>query len=153
MNEIEATCTDTKSFFEFIEKIFSLIKQAHSNEKGFALKLVGDLGAGKTTGVKKIGELLGVTEISSPTFVLQKRYPTSHSQFKTLIHVDAYRIEDAKEVSLLQLEMLKQDKHTLICVEWPQKLQGAFDDFDATLFIDHLDETSRKCRFVLHTHE
>ena len=54
------------------------------------LTLSGDLGAGKTTFTKGIGQGLGITKvINSPTFTILKQYQGRLN----LSHFDAYRLE------------------------------------------------------------
>src|SRR5690625_568771 len=56
--------------------------------------LTGDLGVGKTTFTKGIGEGLGVKRtINSPTFTIVKSYRGDIP----LHHIDAYRLEDSDE--------------------------------------------------------
>ncbi|MCX6753845.1 MAG: tRNA (adenosine(37)-N6)-threonylcarbamoyltransferase complex ATPase subunit type 1 TsaE, partial [Candidatus Nomurabacteria bacterium] len=82
-----------------------IIKKAILGKKKNAtvISLSGDLGAGKTTITKEIAKQLGIKEnVVSPTFVIMKIYKLKSSSkhyfnFKKLIHIDAYRIEDAKE--------------------------------------------------------
>ena len=65
--------------------------------------LSGDLGAGKTTFVQGMGVGLGVTEqITSPTFVIARVYPTTVGP--DLIHVDAYRLGSSLELDDLDLD-------------------------------------------------
>ncbi|MEO1299369.1 MAG: tRNA (adenosine(37)-N6)-threonylcarbamoyltransferase complex ATPase subunit type 1 TsaE, partial [Cyanobacteria bacterium J06636_16] len=57
-------------------------------EAGTVLLLQGDLGSGKTTLVKGIGQGLGIPEaIDSPTFALINEYPQGRIP---LYHVDLY---------------------------------------------------------------
>ena len=54
------------------------------------LTLEGELGAGKTTFVKGLAQAMGIQElITSPTFNI---FSTYDSGIKTLIHMDAYRL-------------------------------------------------------------
>jgi len=56
----------------------------------------GDLGAGKTTLIKRIAQKLGVeSDMSSPSFGLVNQYETSD---KTIYHIDLYRINNVSEV-------------------------------------------------------
>lgn len=64
------------------------------------IALYGDLGAGKTTLVKGIASALGITDISSPTFTIVR----SHKGRLKLEHFDAYRIQDADELTAIGFE-------------------------------------------------
>lgn len=95
-------------------------------EGATVIALKGDLGAGKTAFVKAVAKLLGIThEITSPTFVIMKSYEIpAHTFFKTLIHMDAYRIEDEDEMRVLKFGEILSDQSTLVCIEWPEKIQN-----------------------------
>ena len=55
--------------------------------------LQGQMGAGKTTLVKAIGHVLGVTdEVSSPTFGIVNEYTSGKGQ--SIYHFDFYRMDD-----------------------------------------------------------
>jgi tRNA threonylcarbamoyladenosine biosynthesis protein TsaE len=86
--------------------------------------LVGDLGAGKTAFTKEIAKHLGIIhEVTSPTFVIMKSYPIlSHPFFKTLSHIDAYRIESEDEMRVLGFTDMLNNSAQLICIEWPEKI-------------------------------
>jgi len=109
------------------------------------VELIGDLGAGKTTFTKYLGELLEIQEtIISPTFVIQKRYPVSnHTHFKNLIHIDAYRFETEDEVYTLGLEEDFKNPHNLILIEWPSKIQSHIPH-SIQIHFEHVNETTRK---------
>ncbi len=99
-----------------------------SKEPGH-IALSGDLGAGKTTLVQAIARELGVTEtVTSPTFVVMKQYAVSGSRFKTLVHIDAYRIEDEAELDVLHIRDLLADRANLVIVEWPEKVPTYTND-------------------------
>lgn len=106
------------------------------------LALYGDLGAGKTTFTQAIGEILGVSEdITSPTFVIMKRYPTTHEVFRNLIHVDAYRLHDTEELTVLGFEDWLHEDHTLMVIEWADKVGSL------------LPESAVKLKFTLQNNE
>lgn len=90
------------------------------------LALTGDLGVGKTALTKALGRALGVTgEVTSPTFVIMKTYPIPHHPiFKSLTHIDAYRIEHEDEMRVLGFEELLADPTRLVVVEWPERISG-----------------------------
>ncbi|MBM3688762.1 MAG: tRNA (adenosine(37)-N6)-threonylcarbamoyltransferase complex ATPase subunit type 1 TsaE [Actinobacteria bacterium] len=81
---------------------------------GDLVVLTGELGAGKTTLTRGIGEGLGVRgPITSPTFVIARRHP-SLAAGPALLHVDAYRVGSPAEIDDLDLGV--DDAVTV--VEW-----------------------------------
>ena len=100
----------------------------HTSTPGH-VALSGDLGAGKTTLVQAIARELGVTEtVTSPTFVVMKQYKLARSRFVTLVHIDAYRIEDEEELDVLHVRDLFEDSANLVVVEWPEKAPSYTSD-------------------------
>jgi len=91
------------------------------------LALHGDLGVGKTTFVQGLARGLGVTEpVTSPTFNIYtvhrpRRAPADGG--RTLVHLDAYRLDGPKQVEDLLLEDFLVSPWCL-AVEWPDKLAG-----------------------------
>jgi tRNA threonylcarbamoyladenosine biosynthesis protein TsaE len=81
---------------------------------GDVVLLSGDLGAGKTTLMRGLGEGLGVRgPVTSPTFVIARRHPSLVGG-PDLIHADAYRLGSAGEFEDLDLA----DEQAVVCVEW-----------------------------------
>jgi tRNA threonylcarbamoyladenosine biosynthesis protein TsaE len=95
-----------------------------NNESATVLALSGDLGTGKTTFVQHLARHLGITEpVTSPTFVIMKRYPIPQGQrFTTLVHIDAYRVEAPEELTILGLVGEISNPRNLICIEWAEKI-------------------------------
>lgn len=87
--------------------------------------LSGELGAGKTTFTKGVAKALKVPEmITSPTFVIEKVYYLEEKTgpFTRLIHIDAYRLDDPKELESLGWYDIASDPENLILVEWPERV-------------------------------
>lgn len=81
------------------------------------IALHGEMGAGKTTLVHAIGEVLGVKEaVSSPTFSIINTYTTA--QQTTLYHLDLYRLKSAQEAIGAGVEDCLYSGD-LCLVEWP----------------------------------
>lgn len=84
---------------------------------GDLVLLTGELGAGKTTLTRGLGEGLGVRgAVTSPTFVIARVHP-SLSDGPPLVHVDAYRLGGGlDEMEDLDLDVSLPD--SVIAVEW-----------------------------------
>ncbi|MFE7134657.1 tRNA (adenosine(37)-N6)-threonylcarbamoyltransferase complex ATPase subunit type 1 TsaE [Streptomyces sp. NPDC057638] len=84
---------------------------------GDLVMLTGELGAGKTTLTRGLGEGLGVRgAVTSPTFVIARVHP-SLTGGPALVHVDAYRLGGGlDEMEDLDLDVSLPD--SVIVVEW-----------------------------------
>ncbi|MFH1979359.1 MAG: tRNA (adenosine(37)-N6)-threonylcarbamoyltransferase complex ATPase subunit type 1 TsaE [Patescibacteria group bacterium] len=95
-----------------------------NNEGAFVVALEGDLGAGKTTFAQGFARALGIKEkITSPTFVLLKKYKINSDRYGSLIHIDAYRLEDPQDLIELGWDKLVLDPKNIILVEWADKIK------------------------------
>jgi len=100
-------------------------KLASTLVAGSVLLLIGDLGAGKTALVRGLAEGLGLAadDVSSPTFTLMQEYRGGRVP---LIHVDLYRLDDAREIDELGLEEL--GANSVLAIEWAEKLPRPIAD-------------------------
>ena len=81
----------------------------------------GSMGAGKTTIIKAICEVLGAVDIvSSPTFTLVNEYKTSEGE--TLYHIDFYRIKKQEEVFDFGIEEYLSG-NSYCFMEWPELVE------------------------------
>jgi tRNA threonylcarbamoyladenosine biosynthesis protein TsaE len=81
----------------------------------------GSMGAGKTTIIKAICELLGAVDIiSSPTFTLVNEYQTSTGD--ALYHIDFYRIKKQEEVFDFGIEEYLTGG-SYCFMEWPELIE------------------------------
>jgi tRNA threonylcarbamoyladenosine biosynthesis protein TsaE len=104
------------------------------------LALHGDLGVGKTTLVQGLAEGFGLAApVTSPTFNLLHLYrespaagaPGSHPFARrdpgrtglTLMHLDAYRLENEHQIAELMLDDFLVSPFCL-AVEWPERIAG-----------------------------
>lgn len=109
-----------------------------AEERAVVLVLSGDLGAGKTTFTQALALELGVTAVvNSPTFTIMKRYDTTHQEFSSLIHMDAYRIETVAELRPLGFSEWLTSPGTLICIEWGERIKEALPERYFHLSISH----------------
>jgi len=112
--------------------------------------LSGDLGAGKTTLTQEIAKALGIKEkVISPTFVIMKKYKTTHDSFKQLVHIDAYRLEKSQELMSLGWSDLLKDEGNLIILEWPEKVLECLNNDIYKVILNHEDEENRSIETLL----
>jgi tRNA threonylcarbamoyladenosine biosynthesis protein TsaE len=119
------------------------------------ITLQGELGSGKTTFTKALAKRLGIAEsVTSPTFVILKRYKinaalspaaapvASQMPFENLVHIDAYRIREAKEMERIGFEnfIKNSSPKNILCIEWPE-------------IIENLLPSRRIAMKFLHVHE
>ncbi len=94
--------------------------------------LTGDLGSGKTTWTRGMVDALGGNpdDVQSPTFVLMRDYDLEDNlfKFKTLHHLDAYRLNNAKEFNALKLQKWLADPQRIFVIEWWRQVESAIDD-------------------------
>lgn len=104
---------------------------------GGIILLNGDLGTGKTTLVRGFLRAAGVQgSIRSPTYTLLEHY---EMEKMTIIHMDLYRLSEPEELEYLGVRDFQNDQYVLL-IEWPEKAQGFFDDYDLKInFSYHAD--------------
>jgi tRNA threonylcarbamoyladenosine biosynthesis protein TsaE len=74
----------------------------------------GPLGAGKTVLTQGIGAGLGITGITSPTFVISR----VHKAAIPFIHVDAYRLVDSENPNLYLDDLDLDISNSITVIEW-----------------------------------
>lgn len=112
----------------------ALVSVEPHDTRATLVTLSGDLGAGKTTFVQAIARQLGVAEaIQSPTYVLMKKYMLAGQPFDVLVHIDAYRLDDPKQFAALDPASLLSAPRTLVCLEWPERVEGMLPPADLAL--------------------
>lgn len=84
------------------------------------LLMSGDVGAGKTTSVQIIADLLGMRDVQSPSFAIHLRYENEKGQ--SLDHLDLYRLKDDDDLESSGFWDLFAAKQGLIIIEWAQRL-------------------------------
>lgn len=89
-------------------------------EDNRVIAFYGEMGAGKTTLIKELCQVLGVQDTaSSPTFSIVNEYFSD--QNNTIYHFDFYRIEREEEVMDLGYEDYFYGGDYCF-VEWPEKI-------------------------------
>ena len=113
------------------------------------LAIEGDLGAGKTTFVKKLAAAVGIdpAEVTSPTFTLVQLHevpPRADAQPlpPRLMHMDAYRLSGLDDLATIGWEEMLAAPGWL-AVEWPGRIAAALPHDRIELQIEITGESSR----------
>ena len=95
-------------------------------EVGDIVVLQGNLGAGKTALTQGIGQYLGITDITSPTFVISR----THKGKIPLIHVDAYRLlgSTKQDVEIDDLDLDTAREGAITVIEWGENVASRLQE-------------------------
>jgi len=126
----------------FLETITQKDKFKHACVVG----LIGTLGSGKTTFTQFTAQKLGIKDnVLSPTFVIEKIYKIPDNKtFSNFIHIDAYRIEDEKELKVLGWDEIIENEENLIFVEWADKIENILPEDTIKIHFSFINNTTRE---------
>lgn len=122
-----------KQLEDFGEEL--LCNSSPTTAQATLITLTGDLGAGKTTLVQTLGTQLGITDsITSPTYVIEQRYAIKGgaegtTPWTTLVHIDAYRLENPDDPEKIGLPETLANPNNLVIIEWPEKIAEFLKDY------------------------
>ncbi|MEX2010462.1 MAG: tRNA (adenosine(37)-N6)-threonylcarbamoyltransferase complex ATPase subunit type 1 TsaE [Parcubacteria group bacterium] len=134
----KSTDETQKIAHEFVESL-------KFRDKAVVVGLSGDLGSGKTTFSKFVGEALGVKDpIQSPTFLIEKIYELHKTPWQHLIHIDAYRLDYEGELLQLGWKEIISKPQNLILVEWAEKVGGIMPEDSIQIRFTFIDENTRE---------
>jgi len=96
----------------------------------------GPLGAGKTVLAQGIGAGLGVSGITSPTFVISR----VHKAAIPFIHVDAYRLVDSENPNLYLDDLDLDIANSITLIEWGGAESARLSEDRLEITIDRSNE-------------
>ena len=96
----------------------------------------GPLGAGKTVLAQGVGAGLGVTGITSPTFVISR----VHQAAIPFIHVDAYRLVDSENPNIYLDDLDLDIANSITVIEWGGAESARLSEDRLEITIDRSNE-------------
>jgi len=130
--EIQSLDTIHKTAQEFIELI--------GDNTVFAFN--GKMGAGKTTFIKAICEVMGVKEtVNSPTFSIVNEYESANGRI--IFHFDCYRINKVQEALDLGAEEYLYSGN-LCFIEWSENIAPILPESIVNVNIEETENGKRK---------
>ena len=138
----------------FVRTVLAVISTKPQKQTATLIALRGDLGAGKTTFTQALARELGITAtVQSPTYILMRKYQIPQNSdvanrltvgqlhYTHLVHIDAYRLNNAEEFEALKPEQFLNDPKVLVVIEWPEKVEDALPEPDITINFSSHDAT------------
>jgi len=106
-------------------------------QAGDLIALVGDLGAGKTTLTKAIGQGMGISDpITSPTFTLVQEYYGK----VPLFHFDPYRLKEPGDMFDLGFDEYFE-RSGVVIIEWADKISQLLPPKRLTIELEIVPDT------------
>jgi tRNA threonylcarbamoyladenosine biosynthesis protein TsaE len=99
----------------------------------------GPLGAGKTVLAQGVGAGLGITGITSPTFVISR----VHKAAVPFIHVDAYRLIDSENPNLYLDDLDLDIAGSITLIEWGGAESARLSEDRLEITIDREDDVRK----------
>ncbi|MGB4560861.1 MAG: tRNA (adenosine(37)-N6)-threonylcarbamoyltransferase complex ATPase subunit type 1 TsaE [Schleiferiaceae bacterium] len=132
MEHVELICT-AEDWLPWAER--------HKAKLQGPVAILGAMGAGKTTAVKRWLKALGSSEAgSSPTFTLIQGYDSPDG---LIYHADFYRIAHEEEAEHLGLDEIF-DSGRPIWMEWPHKIPNLLPEETVVVHIEVQEDGCRK---------
>ena len=88
-----------------------------------------------------------VANVTSPTFMIMKKYKTNAAHFKTLIHIDAYRLENGADLEALEFADIAADPSNLILMEWADNVKDGLPTNIEKIDFEYVSENERQSSF------
>ena len=99
----------------------------------------GPLGAGKTVLAQGVGAGLGITGITSPTFVISR----VHKAAVPFIHVDAYRLVESENPNLYLDDLDLDVAGSITLIEWGGAESARLSEDRLEITIDRSDDVRK----------
>ena len=130
-----------------INKVAKECWQATNGKTVFAFH--GQMGAGKTTFIHALCTIKEVKDIvGSPTFSIINEYQfICEGTKKALFHIDLYRLKDEEEAIRAGVEDVLYSGNTCL-VEWPEKVPAIFPDTTVHIYIELVDDKTRRFKIA-----
>ena len=125
-------------------------KFAKDIASGAVIALHGSLGAGKTVFARGFARGMGITgHIPSPTFTIVQEYEIktgdcSDEHKEWMFHMDLYRIADSSAALAFGIDEYLNNSNAIKLIEWSERIADILPEDTINIYIDHIDETSRK---------
>ncbi|MFA5386590.1 MAG: tRNA (adenosine(37)-N6)-threonylcarbamoyltransferase complex ATPase subunit type 1 TsaE [Candidatus Paceibacterota bacterium] len=130
------SANETKKIAKLLAE--DILKGRLKTKKGLVLAFSGNLGSGKTTFIQGFLRGLGIkNKITSPTFVIMKRY-------KNAYHIDCYRFRKPAELVDLGFKKLVNKPENIFLIEWAERIKKILPKDTIWLEFKHGDKENER---------
>ena len=107
-----------------------------------AIRLTGELGAGKTEWVRGFARAMGWKgRVRSPSFSLENLYQLPSVM---LYHLDGYRLVHPSNLDRDRFEEMLEDPEGVVLIEWPERFGERIPLFSPELHLERLKNEARR---------
>ncbi len=126
-----------------------IIKNPLKNKGALVIGLQGELGSGKTRFVQGFAKGLGIKQrLTSPTFVLFKRYPIPYTLYPNLYHIDCYRLNRPKQLLDLDFKEIISNPQNIVLIEWAERVRKILPANAVWVKFEVVSQSKRKIKFL-----
>lgn len=147
-------CNNPSETRELAQNILKYLSGRKKSQTAVILALVGELGSGKTTFVQGLARALGIkSRVTSPSFVIMRRYQLSNCPVVQLnnynfYHIDCYRLRKAGELLSLDFKDIIKNPRNLVAVEWADKVKSLMPKEAIWIKFEWAEEKERRITFI-----
>ncbi|MBN8642625.1 MAG: tRNA (adenosine(37)-N6)-threonylcarbamoyltransferase complex ATPase subunit type 1 TsaE [Flavobacteriales bacterium] len=125
-----------------LEEINEVAQKIISEQPKKVILFNGEMGVGKTTLIKELSKILGVTDAtSSPTFSLVNEYQANDNQL--VYHFDVYRLKSESEALDMGIDEYLYSGNWCF-IEWAEKIPNLIPDEHSIIEIITLPDGRRE---------
>jgi len=129
-----------------LEEINEVAQKIISEQPKKVILFNGEMGVGKTTLIKELSRILGVTDAtSSPTFSLVNEYQANDNQL--VYHFDVYRLKSESEALDMGIDEYLYSGNWCF-IEWAEKIPNLIPDEHSVIEIKTLLDGRRELTLV-----
>lgn len=174
MKVVTKSAIETKKFARGIAMGIVQVAASQTRQRAIIIGLQGELGSGKTTFTQGFLEYFGIQRVTSPTFVMIKKYSYKNPKTKTqnpskiqslkssseadppwvgkfqtlyLYHIDCYRIKNSRDLLDLGFEEMINNPDAMVLIEWAEKIQDILPKDVIWIKFRHRSEKERGIEF------
>jgi len=139
---ITKTAQETKEIGQSLSE--KIAKNQPRGNQALVIGLEGELGSGKTTFVQGLAQGLDIKEvITSPTFVILKRFELGDGNWSYFYHIDCYRINNSDDLLDLDFkEIINQSN--IVVIEWAERIKEILPEGTKWIRFEYLSQNERR---------